>query len=110
MAETSYSQYSLYGEPRSVRIGNKTVTHKPINFFGYLGYAGPGHLDAAAGLPYVISLDHPWNIMFHEKETPQGIILEEAPEQPVQNLALILEAMSRGYWFTTVEEIELQKV
>lgn len=109
LAETSYTQYSLYGEPRETKIGEKTIIHKPINFFGYLGYAEPDYLDAAIReLPYVISLDHPWNIIFHEELTEQGTILKEAPEQPIQNLAIILEAMSKGVWFTTVEEIEVK--
>jgi len=74
-----------------------------------MSYATEGHLNKALQeLPYVISLDHPWNIQFSEVETEQGIKLIETPEQPVRKLALILEAMSKGVWFTTVQDIRIR--
>jgi len=106
LAETGYSYYSLYGQPHVTTFNGTTIEHKPINFFGYLGYVDPKLLNDALGFQYIISLDHPWNIQFHEKETPKGIVLEEAPRQPLQSKAFILEAMSRGAEFTTMEKIK----
>jgi len=106
LADFGYTYYSHYGNYSKRSYNTTTITHKPINFFGYVAYATPGHLDAALQqLDYVVSLDHPWNIQFHETDPP--IRLEEAPKQPVQKRALILEAMSRGAHFTTVEEVEV---
>lgn len=107
LSETGYSYYSLYGVHRTVNINGSSVEHKPINFFGYLGYAEKNLLERGLNLPYVISLDHPWNILFHEKTTPQGIMLDEAPQQPIQTKAFIFEAMSEGAWFTTVAEVKV---
>ncbi len=106
LAESGYSYYSLYGDYSKTIINNRTLEHKPINFYGYMGYASPEHLNAAISQRrYIISLDHPWNIYFTELETDRGILLEEQPKQPVQMKALILEALSKGVHFTTVEEI-----
>lgn len=107
LAATGYTHYSLYGEPATHTYNGHTIEHKPINFFGYLGYATPNLLDAALELPYIISLDHPWNIQFHEEETPEGIILREEPRQPLQKRAIILDAMSHGVQFTTVYDITI---
>jgi len=105
LAETGYEYYSLYGNHTNTTYNNIIIEHKPINFYGYLGYANQETLNAALqNLPYIISLDHPWNIMF--KETKEQ--LEENPKQPIQTKALILTAISRGVYFTTVEEIEVK--
>lgn len=107
LAQEGYTHYSLYGEPAKNTYNGNTIEHKPINFFGYLGYAKPELLDAALHLPYVISLDHPWNIQFHEEETTDGIVLREEPKQPVQKKAIILEAMSNGVHFTSIKDITI---
>lgn len=102
LKEAGYSYYSVYGDHRG-----SAVEHKPINFFGYLGYATPELLDAAfSQRRQVISLDHPWNILFREQGEP--VVLEEAPAQPVQTKALILTALSRGAHFTTVRDLEIK--
>jgi peptidoglycan/xylan/chitin deacetylase (PgdA/CDA1 family) len=104
LEETGYKYYSLYGMHRT-----DGVEHKPVNFYGYMSYAEQGHVNKALReLKYVISLDHPWNIQFKEIETEKGTLLEEAPEQPVQKLALVLDAMSKGAWFTTVDRIKIK--
>jgi len=102
LRDAGYSYYSVYGDQPGT-----LVKHKPINFFGYLGYATPELLDAAfSQRRQVISLDHPWNILFREQGEP--VVLEEAPAQPVQTKALILTALSRGAHFTTVRDIEIK--
>jgi peptidoglycan/xylan/chitin deacetylase (PgdA/CDA1 family) len=107
LAETGYAYYSVYGAPRTSVYDGKTIAHKPVNFYGYLAYAPPELLDVALReLPYVVSLDHPWNMLFRETGSP--IVLEEAPRQPVQMKAIILTAMSRGVHFTTVEKIAIR--
>lgn len=108
LMDAEYQYYSLYGEHRITTQDNNTLEHKPLNFYGYFGYANQETLNAAlANLPYIISLDHPWNILY--KEVGDKIIqLEENPKQPVLNKALILEALSRGVHFTTVRGIEIK--
>lgn len=110
ISEVSYDYYSMYGNHYTATYSNKNIEHKPINFYGYLGYATFGHLEnALLNLNNIISLDHPWNIQFKETEKEGGIILREAPQQQLLKKAIILAAMSQGTWFKTVDSLNYLK-
>ena len=102
LSETGYMYYTQEGKAWNIY----GVQHKPYNYPYYLAYSTPEELKAVIEeQPYLITLDHPWNIVYNETIIDGEYYLFENSSIADNEKAMIFTAMNSGLIPTLAKDI-----
>lgn len=88
--------YTYYSNEWVEKTGLPSIVHKPVNFY-FLSEGNQTRLvEVLSSHGYMITIDHPWNIYYSEKEYNEETYLQEDDEKVLITQATMLFALSEG--------------
>ncbi|MBU1975494.1 MAG: polysaccharide deacetylase family protein [Nanoarchaeota archaeon] len=106
--KAGYAYYSSVGENFG-KVRGKGLVHKPYSGEPYLAYDNPIDFRHKVNTySYLITLDHPWNLVYDEVEEEE-YKLRENPGLLDNHRALILTAISNGGILVLAKDLRLYK-